>query len=642
MERAYPHLFSPITVRGKLFKNRILAAPIGAWVFSPQNYIFDYAIDAFAEKAVGGAAAVTVGHTEVNNGEPDEDGFGLYFNLRGRNGTAALTEFAEAIRSRGCHVSAELNYDGMNKGDKKDGEFWSVSGYTTPDGIKVREMDEEKIAKTIRQYADCAARLKNSGFDMVTVHGAHGWLPELFRSSKTNHRTDRFGGSAENRMRFPIMLIDAVRQAVGENVIIEYRMGGANPETDPGEFQEILDFVRAIEDKIDILHLSTSFDEKLHERTIPTYFLPRAVNVPYAKALKAAGVKVPIALVGAINTPELAEEIIRDGIADFTAMGRPLIADPHFPNKARQGRAEDITPCIGCLNCLCRMHTDHVIRCTVNPRSGREHRIPPASRAAEKKRVAVVGGGPAGMQAAITACDRGHRVTLYEKSSRLGGILNISEHDPIKYLMRDYRDYLIRQVEKRDITVYLNTEADAGLVEAAKPDAVLVAVGAEPIIPGIQGVDGGNTVTALETFFAPDKVGRRAVIVGGNLVGCETALYLRGLGREVTVAESRSALYMDANPAIAEALGNRMGGITALTDSTCVKITENSVTLRRGDELAEIPADTVVLAVGMRAKSEIFYGLYDTAPEVIPVGDCAEVSNIYGAVHSAFGAASCI
>ncbi len=633
----YPNLFSPFFVGKHFFKNRILAAPIGAWVFSPDNYIFDYAIDMFAEKALGGAAAVTVGHTEINYHEEDEDGFGLYFDLRGRGGSAALSEFSRAVTSHGAHVSIELNYGGLYKGKTENPRF-GPSEYTEADGTLIQEMTEEKIAHTIGQYAACAARMKQCGFDMVTIHAAHGWLPEQFLSGETNRRTDRFGGSLENRMRFSLMLLDAVRDAVGPDMMIEFRMGGADPATDPEEFEELLTFVHAIEDKIDLLHLSTGIGAHSEERTIPTYFWPRAINLPYARALKDNGVKVPIAIVGAISDPETAERIIAEGIADFVAMGRSLIADPYFPKKAMEGHGEDIIPCIGCMNCLANMHITHSVVCSVNPRTGREHRVP-ASLTPCTKRVVIAGGGPAGMQAAITAADRGCEVVIYEKSEKLGGLLNISENDPSKYLLHGFRDYLIRQVEKRNIRLELNTEANLQAIKSENPDAVLVAAGSEPILPDLPGLDHKGVFTAVEAYQHPDITGNRVVIVGGNLVGCELALFLKHLHREVTLLEMGDRIHSDANGPVGDAIDARMDRIAVLTGARCNSLDPGKVRYTINGAEHIIRADSVVLAVGMRCRTGLFLELWEAAPEVIPIGDCVRVSNVREAVHAGYYAA---
>ncbi|MCD8156262.1 MAG: FAD-dependent oxidoreductase [Clostridiales bacterium] len=634
----YPHLFSPFMVGKHLFKNRILAAPIGAWVFSPDNYIFDYAIDMFAEKALGGAASVTAGHTEINYHEPDEDGFGLYFDLRGRNGSAALSEFSRAVTSRGAHVSIELNYGGLYAG-AKNRLCYGPSAYVEKDDTVIHEMTEEKIAQTIRQYADCAARMQRCGFDMVTIHAAHGWLPEQFLSEKTNHRTDRFGGSLENRMRFSLMLLDEVRAAVGPDFMIEYRMGGVDPALHPAEFEELLAFVHAIEDKIDLLHLSTGLDANSKERTIPTYFWPRAINLPYAKALKDHGVKVPIAIVGAISDPETAGRVIAEGIADSVAMGRSLIADPQFPRKARCGQAEDITPCIGCMNCLSNMHKTHTVVCSVNPRTGREHRLASSVPSASGKKVVILGGGPAGMEAVITAADRGCKVVLIEKNPELGGLLNVSEEDPTKYLLHGFRDYLVHQTMKRGIEVRLNTEADRSMIESEQADALIVAVGATPVIPDLPGKDDIHVITAEEAYRNPDAVGQRVVVVGGNMVGCELALFFNQAGREVTLVEMSDRIHADANDPVGEAIDARLQGATVLNEAKCTDLTPQNVCYIQDGEEHTVTADTVVIAVGMQPKLDVFFEMQDAAEQVIPVGYCVRVSNVRGAVHTGYYAA---
>jgi len=397
MERKYPNLFSPYRIRGLIFKNRLMSAPVGPWVFSPRNFIFDYAISMFEEKALGGAAAVTMGHTEVNAEEDDTDNFGLYFNLRNREGTAALSEFAAAIKQHGAHVSLQMNFGGV-AGRAPGGLYWGPTGYVRDDGAVIHEMDEEKIMKTIGQYVDSAKKLKLTGFDMCQIHGAHGWLPMQFLSSEQNRRTDRFGGSLENRMRFPVMLAKAVREAIGDDMVLEYRVSGVDPKTDPELFEESVAFVKALEGTVDLIHVSSGAksEKGMSAHTFPTYLSPRGTNIHLADALKKR-VNVPIIVVGAITEPEMAERIIAEGKADFVAMCRGLIADPHLPNKVRRGQEEDVLPCIGCFNCLEILHRKHHLGCDVNPRSGREHRIGELEPAKVSKKVTVVGGGPAGM-----------------------------------------------------------------------------------------------------------------------------------------------------------------------------------------------------------------------------------------------------
>ena len=629
MERKYPHLFSPFKIRGKQFRNRIIAAPLGAWTLSPSNYIVDYAISMFEAKAAGGAAEVTFGHTEVNAEEPDTDGFGLYFNLRKREGIAAISEFAAAIKQHGALAALQLNYSGYY------GPSESISRRKV-----MKAMTEEKIMQTIGQYVDAAKKLKQAGFDICMIHGAHGWLPMQFLSAEVNHRTDRFGGSFENRMRFPLMLVNAIREAIGNDMLIEYRVSGYDPVTQPALFEESVAFMEAIQGKVDLIHVSSGAiaSQSSGGHTFPTYLEPRGLNVPLAAALKKR-ISIPIAVVGNITEPAMAERIIAEGQADFVALCRALIADPEWPNKVRRGQESEIRPCLNCYNCLEIMHQNHYLGCDVNPRSGREHRFGEVVPAKISRKVIVVGGGPAGMQAAITAAERGHQVTLYEKTGQLGGLLKIADHDPLKSLVRDYKDFLVRQIEKSAVDVRLNTEATPQMVESSHPDVVIVASGSSHIIPEIPGVDRPNVFTAVAAHQSGVELGNRVVIVGGNLVGCETALFVRSLGKEVTIVEMTDRLHADANFAVGPSMKahldeNKVHGITG---ARCSAILAEGVQVEyQNGKIEIIPADSVILAVGMRSNSDVFQSMYECAPEVISVGDCIRPGNIRQASRTAY------
>jgi NADPH-dependent 2,4-dienoyl-CoA reductase/sulfur reductase-like enzyme len=496
--------------------------------------------------------------------------------------------------------------------------------------------------QTIGQFVTCAKQLKVAGFDICMIHGAHGWLPMQFLSADVNHRTDKWGGSLANRMRFPVMLVKAIREAIGDEMLIEYRVSGYDPLKQPALFEESVAFIKAIEDKVDLIHVSSgaiaSQSTGGSGNTFPTYLEPRGLNIHLSEALKKR-VSIPIAVVGNITDPAMAESIIPKGQADLVAVCRALIADPEWTNKVRRGQEAEIRPCIGCYNCLEVMHHNHYLGCDVNPRSGREHRFGEVTPAKNPRKVIVVGGGPAGLQTAITAAERGHKVTLYEKSGQRGGILKITDHDPLKFLVRDYKDYLVREVNKAGVAIKLNTEATPELVEAGHPDVVIVASGSSHIIPDIPGVDRPSVLTAIAAHQAGAKFGQHVVIVGGNLVGCETALFVRNLGKDVTIVEMTDKLHADANWAVSPSMQTHLerSGVRGITGVCCTAITGEGVKVEyAGAKTDIIPADTIILAVGMRSNSATFQALYNCAAEVIAVGDCIKPGTIRQASRTGY------
>ncbi len=654
----FPNLFQPLTLKnGMVLKNRIITAPTHmSTAGTPPYYMFNQVgEEIFGERAEGGAALVTIGEGRFGT-DLTSCGHNSHTNCSTSDVTSTYLRYTEYLHAYDCLASIEFNHAGHFARQ----DPMSASPFKTPQGWYSREMNEDDMIRVVDEYANAAVIAYRSGFDVLCLHFAHGWLIGGFLSPMVNKRTDKYGGSIENRCRFPMMILDGIRKKVGNKMAIEVRLSSDEYSLNGLVVEDVVEIAKIIEDKVDMLHISCGTRLNAVTRAImhPSHFIEHGHNKERAKKIKDA-VKIPVGVVGAVTDPYLADKMIEEGYCDYVALARQSIADPNWAEKARYGKAEDIRPCIKCLHCLDvtagRVNTstkavlDNAMaiqktECSVNPLFG-DHELKKRFRPAERqKKVAVVGGGVAGMQAALTAKERGHDVVLFEKGNRLGGQLFYADHVWFKKDMKKYRDYLIHQVEKAGIEIKMNTEATPELVNQEKADAVIVAVGADPIIPPIPGVDGANVLSCLEVYGGEDKVGSKAVIIGGGMVGCETALHLTHLGREVNLVEMGEILAPDGifteRIHTLEYMDNDEK-LTYQTSMKCVKIVDDGVFVqdKDGNEIF-MEADTVILSTGFRARKELGAQFEDCAFDVFYVGDCKKVGTVFTAVHNGFDAAS--
>ena len=537
----YSNLFAPLRVGALTFRNRILSGPNMMCALNPDGSPTDTMVGYYAEKARGGAAQVTVGDTPV-----EERGFTIPRHPIVNAGTLQKwSEVARAIREHGAVASLELNHGGRMSNSLLTGfQTLGPMDEVKANGTAVKGATPAELEEIADAYASTAKLVKQAGFDMLMLHGAHGWLLDQMLSPGFNRRTDEYGGSLEKRARFPLMVIEKVRAAVGPKFPMEYRVG---PELVDGglTIEEVVQFCTMIEDKVDLIHVSAGLDTDpdFAVKTHPTMFLPHMPNVKYAAAVKRAGTHCPVVAVGAITTAEEAETVIASGQADAVAMVRSLIADPYLPQKAREENSDDIRPCLRCLDCLTGMQTRTVFNCAVNPRTGHEFRLDAVEKPARSsKTVLVAGGGPGGMQAAMTAAQRGHRVILAEQTDRLGGLLKFTDYDTLKSDLRRLKDFLVRQVEKSGVEIRLNTRVMPELVSELHPDALLIAAGSVPVVFPLPGIETAQHATTAYTSL--DRLGQTVAVMGGGLVGCETALFLAETGRDVTIC----LLYTSPSP----------------------------------------------------------------------------------------------
>ena len=641
----YPHLTSPIKLGNVIFRNRIFSAPMGATDITPDCYPGPRTQGFYELRAKGGAGSVTVSELVVH---PDTDASHmLHLDLTTPGCLAAHTFVADAIRRHGAVPSIEFSHSGQYAGtymtDKNKKESlcqWGPSDGTRPDGRPVKALSREQIADIVKSYGDTAVLAKRAGYEMIMVHAGHGWLINQFLSPYFNHRTDEYGGNLENRIRFAREVLQAVRDAVGPGFPLEVRISGSELFEGGYGIEDGIKIAQALEDLVDMIHVSAGSYQFGFYVTTPPMFAEHGVNVHLAAEIKKY-VSKPVATVGAINDPAHMEQIIAEGKADVIYMGRALLADPFLPNKIMGGNEESIVRCLRCYTCMAERPTTGTRRCAVNPIIGREIEGMEVAPAYKQKKVLVVGAGVAGLKAAITAAQRGHKVVLCEKSDKVGGILKSEQAIPFKYEMYQLGLSFEKQAIEEGVEIRLNTLVTPEYVATEKPDAVILAVGSTPIVPQIPGIDGDNVVVVNDYYLQKEKVQDSVVVLGGGLAGCECAVHLGMEGKKVNLVEMRNDLAVDCNIRHKPILMKKVNEYaTTYLGHTGLRVTDEGVVCKApdGSEVL-IPGKTIICAVGQRANRADVDALRMTAPFVREVGDCVRPANITKAVYEGYHAA---
>ncbi|MGI5971104.1 MAG: FAD-dependent oxidoreductase [Oscillospiraceae bacterium] len=643
MQRKFPLLFSPLKVGKLTLRNRIEASATSIHEFDSRDFPTKESIAYYQEKAAGGAAIVTIGETPVHTATGRSHDHAIA--LDNPDILPVLADLADAIHQHGAFASLQIAHGGgfcrpaFINGRNPIGP----SAMKNPMGDDIEPMDEDMIEFITECFGEAALRLKQASFDMCQVHAGHGWLLGQFLSPLTNKRTDRFGGSPENRARFPLMVIDRIRQKCGE-FPIELRISGTEDFEGGYTLEDGIEYAKMFDGKVDLFNVSigTVFNAAGRTTASPGPHNPPGMNVYLAAEFK-KHVKTPVAALGGINTPELMEDILASGKADVVNIGRALIADPYLPKKASLGRGDEIRPCLRCLNCMdSGLKPTHKLRCAVNPLIRRELDFRFCNEPKVKKNILVVGGGPGGMQAAITAAERGHNVTLCEKSSSLGGLLRHAEHVPFKADMKRYLDWLIRMTRKSGAEILLGIKADSEFIKSCSADAVIAAVGAQQSFPSIPGIDGPNVVASTRIYDDGVEIGKNVVIIGAGAVGCETAIHMVMLGKKPVLIEVADDILPDAGISQRIYTQNAMKkyGIIPNLGLRCSNIDKNGVAAvnKEGTELF-FPADTVIIATGLKPLEAVREDLRKEALEFIAIGDCLRPGRIMNATADGYCAA---
>ncbi|MFA5585370.1 MAG: FAD-dependent oxidoreductase [Saccharofermentanales bacterium] len=639
MSKMFPTLISPAKIGKVTLKNRILKAPQSSGMNNMDGTVSERAIRYYSDQAAGGAGCIIVEYAYVD--DIGAKSAHCHLGISNNEHIPGLAWLAECIRENGAVPAIQIEHCGRQK-------FLGTQPICGPSAIPWPKLWDqygiqsvphvltiEEIQDVVHAFGDAALRAKLAGFEIVEIHGAHGYLLTNFFSPTTNHRDDLYGGSLENRMRIYLEIYRDVRKKVGPDFTVTIRLSGTDYEPDGFPIEETVELAKALEKEgIDGIHVSGG-----DHHTMIHQVSPMAIEVCHnawaAREIK-KHVSVPIIASGSITLPQYAEEILSTGGGDFVGLGRPLWADPEWPTKAAADHPEDIRPCIRCNEgCLERTFFNYkAVTCAVNPVISREGelKIKPADK---RRKIAVVGGGPAGMEAARVAKLRGHDVTLFEEKDRLGGLLIEAAAPEFKSDLLPLIEYQITQLKKLGIPV---EHKRAGMEDLKPYDAVVCATGSTPIIPGIAGVDKPIAVDSLTAINNMDAIGKKVVVVGGGLVGSETALDLAERGHQVTLVELLPQIMHGVAVTDFLAYSERIAktDMCILTNTRLTEILDHGIRVETKDGSEEIQADTVILALGLKAEHGLYDELIASGKEAYLVGDAISAGKIFDAFHTSY------
>ncbi len=623
-------LFEPLEIRGMTLKNRIYMLSMGM-----PGQVGDTAIKYYVTRAKGGVAAITTGlvstwEAVLNN---IEDMRPLTKAVHNAVPDCKLAIQALPFRDGNKNISPSVPLHPAT---------YNSLGFGPTLPIESFAMTKNEIKAYIKNLAKSARRQIEVGFDYIEVHGTHAYLLRQFFSPLDNQRIDEYGGTLENRMRFPLESVKAIRSAIGETVPIFFKMPALEPEHGGITLNESARYAIELEKAgVDVLIVTqgvTTHPRGYINSVCPVYnYLPEGSFVDYAAFIKKF-ISIPVAAAGRIRKPQMAEDILQQGKADIIGIGRQLIADPDWPNKAASGAWGNIRPCLACNACVDRTYDrdDAPLPCSVNAQACREAQTQIVATSKPKK-VIVVGGGPGGMEAARIAAQRGHQVTLYEKQKSLGGMLAAASKPPMKAQIEDFVMYLTTELHRSKVRVKLGKAVDAATVEEENPEAVVIANGARPRSLDIPVAEGRRVVLAEDVLLGKETTGQKVMVVGGGLVGLETSEFLAARGKAVILVEMLPEMGIDIFPLLRPAVVQKAkeAGVVMYVNSKPQEITRDGVVMNVADKTELIPVDSVVLAIGRESDQTLYQQLQGKVTELYIVGDCVSPGTIRDAIHKA-------
>lgn len=632
-------IFQPIRIGSLEVKNRIVMAPVNDSLAAADGAVTDRQVRYYEERAKGGVGMIITGnaYVEEKKGRISAAQFGCYHDKL----IPKLNFLADTIHHYNVPVIMQL----VHAGRQADPNI--IKGYPVapsplpfPDtGVVPQELSIVEVEDIIDHFGKAAFRAKQAGFDGVEIHAAHGYLLSGFVSPATNKRCDKYGGSLEGRTKIVVEVIDCVRAMTGNDFAVGVRINGSDEVEGGITIETSPDVARIMEASgVDFIHVSAGMGHLPHIVQQSNH-LKQGCLIPYAEAVKRK-VRVPVIAVGSLTNPVMAEEVLREGKADLIAMGRPLIADPELPKKAKAGDLDDIRTCIRCNVCISRLYKSCELACAVNPEVGREG-IYPLTPTAKPQIIMVIGGGPAGMETARIAGLRGHKVTLYEKSEKLGGASIPKDNPQFKKELENIPRYYSKQFKRLNVKVRLNHEVTVETVDKIKPDVIVVAVGGTLIMPKVPGIESSHVTSALDLLNGKVVAGSKVLVVGAGLVGCETALHLASKGKNVVLATRRGKgeVALDLNSVSRKALIEELkkAGVTILENCDLHAVVENGAILEdREWKKLLVEIDTVVIARGLKPQRELYERLVEKYPEVYAIGDCVKPRDITSAISEGY------